>query len=773
MFKKTKYFLAATALLGLALSGCGSKTDGDVTNPNPNAFQPKGTVSGVLTDAVTQDPIANATVYIMDRSATTGAQGQFTIANVPANTAVGNEPTNAGASAYTLVIDMTAVNSAITAYNADTTHTTKKAFYPGIAYSSATVSYTSLGDATGPNNSGAATTTSDGGTVSNHDTPVDGFVANITPSVGKLDANIKIQVVKESDLSPVSGATVTLSDNGVASNNNATGNGGTTSLSLVGTYTGHLVATQTSDANGFVTFTNVEAKKGFTASGISSDSTLSATLPVTAPVDGETRSYLVQGGGSDGAIATALKLSATDGTAPFVVSTTPANLADIAAGTTNVVFTFSEVLKANNYLLATTEAASQNAGSGLWKDVNVSFLGPKAGNMAYTMAWDSTTSPKVLTITLTTAAASKYSVSIDGACGAGKLMDAAGNLVAALGVGVTPNTVTFTTSGGNTVVAPTLTRTNDTTIDWVPVTNAYKYRVYVTPVRGGVPEVTEAASDITDTRFVLSAGTSAYYAANGFASGQIPVTYSVKVITMGTASVETAGASSTVTLNDTTKPKLAAPFAGSLAGLAAGNQAIVGAANTATDYTVSVTFNEAMSRASIQDKTKWTPSRAVAASTGGEYVTSVGVASVAISGNGTGACVAPTVSFSAPQIAGGVNATGTVTVAAGVVTGVTITTPGKGYTSAPTVTFTLGGCGTLPTGTATVTSSTDIDPVIKSVDYNTSTTATVTLTITNNAAGNGTWDPRHILFTSANTDVNGNAMDATADAYDVAGIVAQ
>lgn len=70
------------------------------------------------------------------------------------------------------------------------------------------------------------------------------------------------------------------------------------------------------------------------------------------------------------------------------------------------------------------------------------------------------------------------------------------------------------------------------------------------------------------------------------------------------------------------------------------------------------------------------------------------VTSVTITAGGTG-YTAPTVTFSAPQISGGVTATGTVVVGSGIITGVTITNPGSGYTSAPTATLgnVAGGTG--------------------------------------------------------------------------------
>ena len=85
------------------------------------------------------------------------------------------------------------------------------------------------------------------------------------------------------------------------------------------------------------------------------------------------------------------------------------------------------------------------------------------------------------------------------------------------------------------------------------------------------------------------------------------------------------------------------------------------------------------------------------ANVGGESV-----ASVTISGSWSGFTQATsTVTFSAPQIAGGVTAEGTVTITAGAPTAVTITVPGSGYTSAPTVTIADSDGGAETTGTAT------------------------------------------------------------------------
>jgi hypothetical protein len=85
-----------------------------------------------------------------------------------------------------------------------------------------------------------------------------------------------------------------------------------------------------------------------------------------------------------------------------------------------------------------------------------------------------------------------------------------------------------------------------------------------------------------------------------------------------------------------------------------------------------------------------------------------GVASVTISGSWADFTQATsTVTFSAPQLPGGVTATGTVTITAGAPVSVTITEKGSGYTAAPTVTIADSDAGAETTGTATAVLTTD------------------------------------------------------------------
>ena len=81
-----------------------------------------------------------------------------------------------------------------------------------------------------------------------------------------------------------------------------------------------------------------------------------------------------------------------------------------------------------------------------------------------------------------------------------------------------------------------------------------------------------------------------------------------------------------------------------------------------------------------------------------------GLASVTVTGAGTGYTTGEAVTISAPQLPGGTQAVATVVDdGSGGVDSVTVTTAGTGYTSAPTITFGTGGADA--TGTAVVTAT--------------------------------------------------------------------
>ena len=101
-----------------------------------------------------------------------------------------------------------------------------------------------------------------------------------------------------------------------------------------------------------------------------------------------------------------------------------------------------------------------------------------------------------------------------------------------------------------------------------------------------------------------------------------------------------------------------------------------------------------------------------------------GIASVTIGGVWSGFTQATsTVTFSAPQLPGGVTATGTVTITSGAPTLVTMTEKGSGYTALPTVTIADSDVGAETSGTATAVYEVDSGAVRSATNQENAITA--------------------------------------------------
>ena len=124
-----------------------------------------------------------------------------------------------------------------------------------------------------------------------------------------------------------------------------------------------------------------------------------------------------------------------------------------------------------------------------------------------------------------------------------------------------------------------------------------------------------------------------------------------------------------------------------------------------------------------------------------------GTVTAATVANGGTSYSTATITFSAPQVSGGVTATGTATIASGVITGIAIVNAGSGYTTVPTFTIASASGTGATAGTVTITGSTITGIVMgfRGTGYTTvptisvatpastggsGTTATVTATIT-------------------------------------------
>ncbi|MCY4404052.1 MAG: carboxypeptidase-like regulatory domain-containing protein [Candidatus Poribacteria bacterium] len=81
---KFRFFLFVVGIV--ILIGCGAGEDTEDIDPSqpiiPNSDQ-SGTVSGTLTNSITNNPISGVVVTLLDRETTTGADGTFTFHDIP------------------------------------------------------------------------------------------------------------------------------------------------------------------------------------------------------------------------------------------------------------------------------------------------------------------------------------------------------------------------------------------------------------------------------------------------------------------------------------------------------------------------------------------------------------------------------------------------------------------------------------------------------------------------------------------------------------------
>jgi hypothetical protein len=143
------------------------------------------------------------------------------------------------------------------------------------------------------------------------------------------------------------------------------------------------------------------------------------------------------------------------------------------------------------------------------------------------------------------------------------------------------------------------------------------------------------------------------------------------------------------------------------------------------------------------------------------------VSSVTVSAGGS-SYTSPTITFSAPQVAGGTTATGTVTVVGGAVSAIVITQGGSGYTSAPTATLGNVGSGTGATiGTVTIGASTISSITITNPGTGYTSAPTITFT-----GGSGTGAAYTATVTTGGVKIN-NSTDYLNSFSNGAGVVGE
>lgn len=374
-----------------AMAGCSKDSSKSTTNPNPEAFEPKGTIQGVVRDTVTLQPIEGAVVKVGVEESTTDSAGQFVLTDIPATDDALNHTAE---NSYIVTVDLRKAksreNGVVVVDNTDSS----KKHYPEFVYDYTYVEFTSLNDSApcpnihedpaqsgydydsgdtgiGPSNCGSNST--------NHDTPVDKLVGSLEISVGKLAANVEGQVAGCSGTpgfySNVSGIYDVKIYNYYSGDNSTSG------------ASGHLVWAGLTDSSGKFTATNLEEQNDvkIVVSGPTTD-----TGSKTAFSESDTRYETTR---SDGVVlkmtniqaSNAIHVCSVDVHGPRITSVTPEPGSDLSAGPVSVEIGFSEPIKQNAFT-GTDPAAIGN----LYDYIEVYFDQAKVGNTSYTLSWNST-----------------------------------------------------------------------------------------------------------------------------------------------------------------------------------------------------------------------------------------------------------------------------------------------------------------------------------------------------------------------------------------------
>lgn len=407
MVKQYLSFLKLSVLfIVLAMAGC-SKDSSTPLSPPSQASQPKGTITGLIRNWVTSEPVALAKISLgyngTVQSTTSDSAGAFSFADVPAGQYQVTGGGTVFSGSYTLTVSL--VN-----YNLSQADQNKK--YRNYYYSTSTITFTSLGEG----DTGA----------------VNGMVGSVRLNISYLNTTLKGQVV-DKNMQPVSNGLVTLYDETVVP--------------------GVAIAQTTSASDGSYVFTNVDNGLTVNITAVSKDGSLQGNLPafVTLPANITTDSL------RSGVLAERIMLNPVDNISPYVINITPENNSDVSPTNLQIVYTFSEPIKQNAYTRTDLPIGSNT----MLDNIVLNFLGMKKTNAATNFAaqWNSTFSQLTITPSGLVGSA-RYSLDLTAVFNSGQIADAAGNLL----VNNTKITgdfevLQFTTSGGSAVpAAPVVSR---------------------------------------------------------------------------------------------------------------------------------------------------------------------------------------------------------------------------------------------------------------------------------------------------------------------------
>jgi len=511
IIRSTKLTIACIAIGAImALSACDNNTTTN-SSDSPIITNPTTSVSGRITDSTTGQPINGAVVMIegLNITATTDADGNYTLLNVPPNTSGG--AVNLGA--YRVTINMTKVTSPV--LMSDTSITNR---YADMDVTGNTMNV-QASDINGANSIGET-----------HVNNVVNF------NVGKASATVSGVVYGMDSSTLVEGARVELWQ-GAENVDVAISATTTAAFSFSGVEAGF-------------NYTLVITKDDMT---YTSPAAFAATENLTYSVDVEKR----------------IVLAYTDTLSPSVIDNPDPGMDK--ANDADAVFSWvlNEAIAADPLGYRDSTAV----GGSLYDDILVTFDGAKVGGVAKAVSWNTDFTILSVTISAASLRqTSAYTINmnnVSNTTGSGsdmQLMDAAGNTIADASFA----TRSFTTNGGTdlsatapavTLAAPKGTLTHNETsvvLDWPAVAGSSNYNVYRTAIVGGVNMGTVLINNVTTSSDTdtLNAGGDDFGSGLGtlISTEREAVSYSYQVAAVNSNKVEGAMSTATSSIADTQTP---------------------------------------------------------------------------------------------------------------------------------------------------------------------------------------------------------------------------
>jgi len=362
-----KIFIACILAM---MAGCKQNSSTPIEPSSLLTYQPKGTITGLINNAITATPVAGAVLSLgyngSVQQVTSDGTGAFSFADVP----VGQYQITNGQAVisgkYTMTVSL--VN-----YNATQSDPNKK--YRNYYYDTVTVKFTSLG-------SGDSLAVSD-------------MVGSALIQISYLNTTVTGQVVDQNQ-QPVANATVMLYD--------ATG------------LTNILLADTTTSSSGTYLFSAVDNGLKISIQARTSDGSLQGTLATfTLPASLPTNLP---------ASVNRIILTPVDKVRPFVVGIMPENSSDVSPTNLQVVYTFSEPIEQTAYTRTNLPLGSGTIIDG----ITIAYVGFKKTTAAisFSAQWNASFTQLTLTPQGIVGSA-KYTVDATTAFNSGKIMDNANN----------------------------------------------------------------------------------------------------------------------------------------------------------------------------------------------------------------------------------------------------------------------------------------------------------------------------------------------------------